>query len=843
MTVKAGLFCAPAFAWHLTGQDERSRSALNSMKALKAPALWRVGGKPVPPFENDREIVEWLTTQFGAPIKPPIQVVRDWNLPRGGATGNESATAACPAGGGTWRIAPLKYARIHMDDEANVRHKELFDQLTLQVEKLLRDDNRLTQPAAIPIVVGETVVFRTLNDVTAVSLRTGELLWRSSVTDGMISWLLQSPTANAENAAASSPITFAGYLRHKLFRDQLSNTLASDGKNVYVIEEADSQFISLRPRVRQQFGIPSAMNVANKLAAYELNGGRLLWEIGGLRGTPPAELSGIFFLGPPLPFNGRLYCLVELKDEVRLLALVPDATSARLEWSQTLISISDSDLIASARRLAGVMPVVADGIMICPTASGSVVAFDLVQRQLRWGYSYESLKGRVVQDGFEFVSPFQVDEEEARWLEGGPLLAGGRVVITPRDSSELHCLNLVDGTLAWKRPREQGLYVAFINDDRVIVVGRTQIMAYSLADGAEAWTEPLEIPEPSGRGIREGSRYLLPLSTGEIATLDLSTGRILGRSRLSDGSVPGNLAIAGGALVSCGTHDVIGFRPLAEVEQQIARKLKENRNDAEALAMRGELRLHRGEEESAINDLREHPCEKPRLRVKKVLAGTMLAVMKDDSSRLLAAVSELESLTDEPRQRIEFLHLYARALDGAGDRIGAVNQLFRLANTPELNDGPVVRSPGYFISVDQSIRSQLFAIYESATAGQRQEIDKVFARQFETTLAASDRDQRLERFMKLTLGHPAADPLLKHLLESKDEFLDDAATDKPLARATDRDRDQIHRARLPSLTLGWPIARRRIPLAPARCRGSNNFGSDSCRRNLSGGKDRSAVER
>lgn len=785
-----------AYAWHLAGQPDRSLAALKSLGPQTSKKLWQIGGRPVTAFAEGQNATDWLNTQFGKPIKRPVRVVQEWDLPRGGFTGNESATAAYPVGGGTWRISPLKYARVTLDEKTNASHRLEFEKLTRDIEKLLRVDNRLTQSAAIPLVCGHTVVYRTMNDLTAVDSRTGQLLWRSSMTDGMIAWLLQNTLSQNETLPASSPITLKGYLRHKLFRDQLSNSLTSDGRAVYAIEESDSQFNALRPRTRQPFGMPYIGEPANKLVAYDVAGGRIQWEIGGLRGTLPTELSGIFFLGPPLPYQGRLYCLAEVKNEIRLLALIPGQSSAELDWSQTLVNINELGWVGTGRRnilpivgvprkVAGLTPSIADGIMVCATASGSVVGYDLLQRQLCWGYSYESTKGRMVQDGFgEFISPYQVDEEEGRWLESTPIITQGRVILTPRDSNELYCLNLVDGTLAWKRPREHGLYVAFVQDDKVIVVSRSQVMAYSLNDGSDAWLAPVEISEPSGRGVREGSRYLLPLFTGEIATLDCMSGRILGRSRLPEQWMPGNLAVSDGTLVSCGTHDVVGFRRLGDVEQQIAQQLQANAHDAEALAMRGELALHRGDEASAIQDLRESIRQQAQPRVKQILAETMLNVVKSDSAQLLKAAPELEKLTDDPRQRIEFLHLYAKALGEAGDRVGAALQLFRLAEIPELPDEAVQVSSGYFLSIPQSLRSQLFTIYAQGSAAERQQLDRLFERQFESVTSDKDRLQRLDRFLTLTIGHPAADPLLRHLVEADNGLLDESARTNLLERLT-----------------------------------------------------------
>ncbi|WP_010588201.1 outer membrane protein assembly factor BamB family protein [Schlesneria paludicola] len=762
--VSGPLILRAAFAWHLAGQPTRCLAALKQLVELDLPSAWHFGGKQVPVLQNEREATAWLATHFGlAPTQLEL-TESQWMLPRGGPTGNESATAAYPAGGGSWTISPLEYNRFRLEDAANQAHRTAFDLLSRKIERLLIDDNRLALPASMPLVVGDRVVYRTLNDVTAVSLRTGELLWRSSVTDGMLTWLFQSSAAEIDGTNQSSPLTFPGYLRQKLFRDHLTGSLTSDGRYVYAIEEVDTQFNPLRPRVRPINGAPNAIDPTNKLVAYELDGGRLVWEAGGVRGTPPIELSGIFFLGPPLPWDGRLYCLAEVKDELRLLALAPNEKSIELEWSQTLIAVND--WIAISSRQAGLIPVISDNLMICPTGCGSVVAYDLRQHQLRWGYTYAMHRSRHLPDVFD-VNVMLLDEEE-RWNDGAPVLAQGRLLMTPRDSAELHCVDAIDGTLIWKRPRQQGLYLACVYEGSVVVVSKSSVLAYSLTDGAEQWTQPLEIPEPSGRGVHMGSRYLLPLSTGEIASIDLKRGRLLGRSRLPEGRVPGNLAVAHGSLVSAGIHEVIGFRPLEEIEHRIATQLAANPKDAEALALRGEMRLHHGDDEAAIQDLRESVRQQPESRVKRVLAGTLLNVMKKDPARLLTAAPELETLTDEPRQRVEFLRLYASALKDSGDYVEAMKQLFRLADVAEFRDEMVSVAPDHSVMLWQYIRSQMLTMYEAANMSTREKLVQIVAKEFELATSVPKSDDRLARFVTMTLGHPAADTLLLSLAESND---------------------------------------------------------------------------
>lgn len=836
--LNASLLVRAAYVWQLAGQTERSVTLLESLRSTGGLEFWQIGQQKVPPYQNRADAADWLSTHFGPPVKQPISIVNDWPTPRGGQTGNESASTAFPVGGTAWTNSSLKYTRFSIDDEVNQNLVTSFDQLAQQVERSLRDANRLTQPAAVPLVVGDTVVYRTLNDVTAVDLRTGQLQWRSSQTDGMLAWMFQVPIVDADKSFATSPASIPGYLRHKLFRDQLAGSISSDGQNVYAIEGSESQFSPLRPRVRQRFGGPFAIPPSNKLVAYDLNSGQIAWEVGGQSGTPPVELSGLFFLGPPLPHAGRLYCLAEVKDELCLIVISSEGSTAKLDYSQALISLNPVDWVGWPRRHAGLIPVVSDQIMICPTSNGSVLAFDLLFRQLRWGYSYDILRNRNDDDERQLGLPFhgisfQTEEEEGRWLDGGPVISGGHLIVTPRDSGEIHCLNLTTGIPIWKRPRGSGLFVACIDDNKVYVVGRSQIVAFSLEDGSDVWNTPIEIVEPAGRGVRVGSKYLLPLMSGEIATVDLPGARIMGRSRLPDDQLPGNLAIGDGALVSCGIHKVTAFPSLHQIEQKIRESIA-GPDNADALALRGELRLHQGEESAAINDLRQSLTLRPDSRVKRILAGTLLNIVKKDPAQLLKLADEMLELTEEPRQKIEFLRLYAESLHVTGDPVGAVKQLFRLAEMTSATDEMIVSGPGYSLSIDRGIQSQLLTIYETANADQRTRIEQEFQQALNARLEAADNDQSATSFLKLVAGHPAAEPMLLSFVDSRKRAANELEEFRLLERLSFSKQPSIAGpavARLAERALARDSAREAQPWIEQLNR---QFATEICRDGLSG---------
>ena len=83
---------------------------------------------------------------------------------------------------------------------------------------------------------------------------------------------------------------------------------------------------------------------------------------------------------------GQLYVLAEVKGEIHLLVLNP--ATGDLVWSQPVAVPPLSIVKDPLRRWAGMSPVYADGILVCPTYSGAIVGYDLATRSFLWGYRY-----------------------------------------------------------------------------------------------------------------------------------------------------------------------------------------------------------------------------------------------------------------------------------------------------------------------------------------------------------------------------------------------------------------------------------------------------------------------
>lgn len=775
-TTKAQL----ALAWELAGHSDRASERL---RAIDPPRITQ-GGKAVSLLQATQSVREWLRTQaesHGAILRAALS---DWTENRGGGTRHQPAQSAGPVGGVAWRI-PVQ-AEITLDSWENSESPWQEDQSLLsllgQLTARMLTEDKLIIPAASPIVVDDIVVFRSLRGLTAVERKTGKLLWRALPNDSLSNRLRQVVETTPEATLTQNAAHLFTLLQETLFRDVTWGSLSTDGRHVFAVVASDLSVAHSPERQRLLARVPAAPPPTNKLIAYDLHGGRLLAEIGGPRDDPALPLGGYFFFGPPLVDRGRLFVLAEAAGVVQLLQLrmVDQPTPHfEMEWTQALAAPGRLLSEASLRRLAGMAPSAAGSLLICPTTAGLVVAVDPVQQRLCWGYQYDSLEPARIIDPRQAAllrTSLALDtaEETTRWLEPYPVIAGGRVLLTPRDSDELHCLDLLTGTLLWKRPRGQNLMIAGVVDNQhVVLVGVNTLEALRLENGEPAWSHPVSIPVPSGRGLLLGRRYLLPLSTGEIATVDLQDGRILARTRLEDGISPGNLAAGRTVLVSQSLRDLAGFAPESHLEAEIAARLSKNRLDPVALSRRGELRLHRGDLEAGLADLRLAFQTQADPQTSRALASALLQCLRIDFDKYHHTIEELDQLELDPSTRQEFLKLLAESLAERGRITESLKYYLRLIQSAVTDSSWLRIDDDLVARGDRFLQGRIASLYQQAQDAQRQELDAEIQRHL---AAASEADLAVQRHLLRYLGHhPACVPLRQRVLEH------DLATDPPAA--------------------------------------------------------------
>jgi outer membrane protein assembly factor BamB len=557
--------------------------------------------------------------------------------------------------------------------------------------------------------------------------KAGDLYWYADVKGGL------APIMSADNSA-DAKTRFTQYrdqhrLKTILFENSLVGSLTHDGQNLYAV---DDMALPTPPQVYDPnmggfvmpggaavttMGVDKDFAEGNRLIALNMITGNLVWQIGNARSVPAMTeeeedktdnplllMANAYFFGPPLPVNGKLYVLFEKGGRVRLACLdplkvkhypvpngKPSDKAPELVWSQRLGEPNSKLPADTIRRFQCSYLAYSEGVMICPTNAGAVVAVDIMSRSLLWARSYRSIKqaenpetmpgggGRILgrRGGGMMTASGMATLSPDRYRASAPIISNGRVVFSAFDSESVDCLDLRTGDLLWTEPRKAGdLYVGGVVADKVLIVGKEAVRAVNLVGKARekaaptgkeetvvAWRD-VRIGNPAGHGIAsKGGVYYLPLADSPdskqpaIWSIDAKTGKVTAKATYRKKAEPnappvllGNLVFHEGQLVSQSALDISVFPQTGLKKEEMDRLLKANPNDPVGLVARGEINMDNGEVAAAIADFkaaaRNNPPEdaKRRLRDKLYLAYTEL-LRKDFASS--------ESFLDEYRDLCE----------------------------------------------------------------------------------------------------------------------------------------------------------------------------------------------
>lgn len=791
--------------WDQAGLPNQSLAVLKQLRSKSPQGRIRIGGREVKFFETDREAAGWLAQVLGGPNQNDGRQSEQWPVFRGNLNRNAASSQSSPVGPLAWSISTLENRDPFSPSKEDIAKIE--KKLAKLTEAREEDKHRLPVPAAQPLIVNNAAVFRTLTHIEAIDLQSGETRWRTTHPDEMLRPVLSHADPQTEQMIGgnvlpgrnSSPQHSAleSYLVQRKWRDMTTGAISSDQARVYSIEQvglADGLYF-----VNSNTSDPFIPETHNKLVAFSLKDGYAEWEAGGEMLNKDDPVGGTFFLGAPLPIGGQLFCLGERKNEIRLLVL--EAATGQLIWEQRLVSPVLGLMANRERRTMGLSPTFGHGVVICPTASGAIVAVDISRRMLLWAYQYEStmtedylVANMAWQQGRNFEFSHESLHPESRWADTTPVVANGKVLITPSDSQAIHCLNLSSGAVEWMLPRGEDVFLAGVWNERAIIVGRSQIRAVDLADGKDAWTGPLSIPLPSGRGIFAGDSYHLPLATGEIATIDLQKGKIVARSKTRDGKKLGNLVSAGGRVVFQSLDSAGAMYAWYQLQTDIDRKLKTDPEDAEALALRARMRLHQGDADAALGDLEKSYAREPAEDVRTLLVDLLLDQLRTQNGQRQEERELLRRLIRTSEESLQFLMLSASQAKTPDARAAAFRDYLKLAGTLSGETELQKIEPGHKAQSDRWIKAR---IQELAAAASPAEL-KAWDRIVQEELAGQWKEMPIESRLRILSALPRLPAvesaklaiaqdwpgasslektrLLKSLLDSADEKLGAKAT-------------------------------------------------------------------
>ena len=721
-----------AIARHRSG-DPRGAEAI--LQERRAAGSFRVGGRDVALSPTLDKSLPWLGAVAGAAAAGV-----EWRQGRGDPARNALATASRPLLAPRYRV-PL------------ARHPEEARLLELR-RRSSADRGLPLMPAGAPLAVDGLVITRTPLGILAVDFATGKRLWLQTGT--VVAADRAGDDGDEEHQADEAARDGLG----RVFDDATAAGLTAVGGLVFAVEcpaDAAATFGHT-----QQLGMARRGGdavVGNTLVACELAGR------GAVRWRSPASKSTTWYLGAPLAVGGELYVLAEEKGEIRLDVL--DAAQGSVVWSQPLAELEADESVTHAaardRRRAGLAPALADGVLVCPLGAGAVVAIDLATRTLLWAFRYDHVRagGQPAAPGRLQAGPEAGGEgRSGRPRDSLPVIVGGRVLLTPYDSEELICLDLREGTPAWRVHVPGGQMLAGVVGDRVIVIAGRTVDAVSLATGRRLWSLPLdrEGGRPCGRGILTSQSFFLPLDTPEILEIGIADGAVTGRCPARGGIVPGNLIAYRGEMISRGLDSLDVFHQAAPLESRIRTALQENPASPWARQWSGQLALEAGRVAEGLGELMQAAQAPDSPLAPEIMADAVIFGMQRD----FAAVAPLwrDALRSTTPDRGDPSLVMRTAIRAATDGFlrngdfdaawAAVQEL--LFGGPPAAATDLVRDsadPSLAVSEERWLRGRVAEIFARAPAALRAEMENAEAEAVAAAAADRDAGVRLARLERL----------------------------------------------------------------------------------------------
>ncbi len=692
--VTPNLLVQVAVAQRLAGNELRARELFATLGETRV----RIAGDE----RAATQLVEQLVARR-TEISPKSNHSREW-LAAGGGFGR----GATSSGSMPW-LKPLWPPVSLTTDRSAIR------------EWLESQDERNMQQLAVaaePLVVRGQVVVRDMNGLAAFELHTGRRLWSYPSSLPYSEWLSRVMGQVGETNRI-------GAVRETLVTNSACRTLSSDGRRVFAIDVLPTEGKQdLRDDPANDDSVKHELDVLTQLVALPLGDSltgnsisrralasgsevrperetdasafrlipptvRPVWTLDGLAAASKLGHRGcaVQFLGPPVVVDDSLFVMGELfslddfaaekNNQICLIAI--DGSNGEPLWSQGLALVDEPFFRMKQRNRRNPVgsPTVADGMLICPTDVGLIVGVDLVTGRQRWVYSYRL--GEPERRREYFPEPLGWDGTPT-W----PVIHRDRVLLLSRFSEELHCLEATTGKLVWRVPRGDAVYIGAVTNDRIVLVGERDVRAIAMpADGTQSsdTVEPLwshVVGPVTGRGVRAGEDFLVPLKSGRVACLELATGRDRGfavtrtfdpttiRRRTNrvaeDEEDDQELAPWPGNLIAC--DDVVvslGLSHLA-VYPQARSKLAELRTQPESVERRlleSELAMLLGSEGSPVGELRnvlQEPLS-PELRrqAQRQLRESLYLELSRDPDQADDLLPQLEKLADTTAERARLL--------------------------------------------------------------------------------------------------------------------------------------------------------------------------------------------
>jgi len=587
-----------ATAYHLGGEAAKAAEILKTLKSKHANAEGVIAGRR----RNLSEFVEQALAQAPPALVAALPMPAGWpcfgGSPTGLATMNVSEKATFPL----WRqpatpeegldlgeavLGFLPPQNTGMPAVPTALRRKQPQQMRVDVQDGLvtasfnTPDRRFagTVPAPImirPILVGDLVIYRTDQEVIACDVATGETVWKS-VRLPMLRETRVEPYLYQMVAMGILPTDTGRY------------GLTAGPDKVYAV----ARFPVIMPRnmvpPNQKPPSESSSIVALSLAER----GKIVWEVGNGAGTSDAVRDGRFMTVPTY-HDGKLYAVARRAQSYFAICL--NADSGTTLWETPIGQAGGGpnpfegfNPAALLQGEQGTPPAVGGGRVTLTTNAGLITCLSADTGQPLWNYQYDSMPR---------VNPYNRAQGEGPTVPYPPnpvILAEGRVICLPGDSEKIVCLMARTGDLAWEADRQKQHDLAAIDEDHLLLTGRS-LRVLRVRDGGTL-CEKRDLNDLWGRPA-VGLNVAVACGKGRMIRLDLRTYAVEARPVPDDQVLLGGLVGAEGHLIASSAAGLCAFFGYDDAWKSLEARLAKAATPAERLGIllrRGRFALQAGD--------------------------------------------------------------------------------------------------------------------------------------------------------------------------------------------------------------------------------------------------------
>lgn len=580
-------------------------------------------------------------------------------------------------------------------------------------------------------MIGDLVLTKTTDaSLLAIDLNTGVIKWPLYFHNAPVQ------LTNLPYAEMGGNAPLSDELQNRVWGSSAFGKFSCDTERLYFVSGPTDHMLS----DRSMFRVDEAARDSNFLEGASLQAqGAIQWRVGGSTGVDEPQLAGAYFLGPPLPYEGELYCVIDVRGETKLVVL--DASTGKLRWKQQLVQSSNPLLQADTeRRSQALSPTIADGVILCPTGVGAIVAVDLMSHGLRWGATYNTHRGNTnitFRQRGAFGSGPEFSAAERRWQEPALIAQSGVVAVSPPESDEMFCRDIASGALRLSPQRRNAFrYIAGLRNGRLFVVGERQVVAIDLDSERPVWQ--CEFPAGltlAGKGLWQSDSMLIPLTENQLIRVSTEDGRVQETAHVAQPL--GNLFAYRDQLLSVNASAVTAYYTRDALTGQVAERLAANPDDTWALNQQSQLALAQGNLPQALRSLeRSYALDPNSADTRYLLVDLLLDGLVSDFPNYESLAHKYADIVEFGPQRFRFLQQLALGQIRSGQYLDAFQRLLSLipqvGNTfaSTLNrQSHVSLEEGRQVDSDVWIATGLARAYAAASPDDRQAMQQLVERE------------------------------------------------------------------------------------------------------------------